>query len=106
VCLKKKKKFREAFEEVGLPLNCPDIHTIGLLDPVVSSLRIFVTPVLAVLSNLAILDNLKAAKAEVAKIFEHPLRAILDPKLIEGEILVPEGSEDWPFQTRFHVGSG
>jgi peroxisomal coenzyme A diphosphatase NUDT7 len=98
-----KKKYREAFEEVGLPLNCPDVHTIGLLDPFVSSSKIFVTPVVAVLTNLAILNHLKAAKSEVAKIFEHPLRAILDPNLIQGEILVPEGSEDWPFQTRFYV---
>jgi peroxisomal coenzyme A diphosphatase NUDT7 len=97
-------QFREAYEEVGLPLNCPDIYIITLLEPFVSLHRLIVTPVVAVLTRPPILDNLKAAQTEVACIFTHPLEAILDPALAGGEPLVALGSEDWPYHTEFYVG--
>jgi coenzyme A diphosphatase NUDT7 len=96
-------KYREAFEEVALPLHCPDIHTIGLLEPVFSTSMFTVTPVIAILTNPSILDNLKPAEREVAKIFDHPLRAILDPELASNEALVSKGSDDWPYDTEYHV---
>lgn len=89
---------------MGLPLNCPDIHTIALLEPFVSLHRLVVTPVVAILTRPPILGNLKAAQAEVACIFTHPLKAILDPAAAGGEPLVAIGSEDWPYNTELYVG--
>jgi len=94
--------FREAYEEVGLPLNCPDIHIVALLEPFVSLHRLVVTPVVAVLTRPPVLANLKAAQDEVACIFTHPLEAILDPALAGGEPLVALGSEDWPYNTELY----
>jgi coenzyme A diphosphatase NUDT7 len=56
------------------------------------------------LSDTTILDNLKAAKGEVAHIFDHPLEALLDPTLAESEPLVSIGSEDWIYDSEYHVG--
>jgi peroxisomal coenzyme A diphosphatase NUDT7 len=99
------RQFREAYEEVGLPLNCPDIHTVALLEPFISLHRLIVTPVVAVLTRPPVLDNLQAAQAEVACIFTHPLEAILDPALAQSEPLVALGSEDWPYDTELYVCS-
>lgn len=97
--------FREAYEEVGLPLNCPDIHTVALLEPFVSLHRLIVTPVVAVLIRPSVLDHLKAAQTEVARIFTHPLEAILDPVIARSEPLVALGSEDWPYDTELYNAS-
>ena len=96
-------QFREAYEEVGLPLNCPDIHTITLLEPFISLHRLIVTPVVAVLTRPSVLDGLKAAQTEVACIFTHPLKAILDPDLARNEPLVALGSGDWPYDKELYV---
>ncbi|KAJ2926901.1 hypothetical protein H1R20_g10185, partial [Candolleomyces eurysporus] len=93
---------REANEEVGLPLNCPDIHVLGLLDPQISLYRIGVAPVVALLTKPDILRSLKAAEDEVDRIFSHPLEAILDPSIAKKEKLVDIGSEDWPYQDDFY----
>jgi peroxisomal coenzyme A diphosphatase NUDT7 len=98
-------QFREAYEEVGLPLNCPDIYTVALLEPFISLHRLIVTPVIAILTQPAALGNLEAAQAEVACIFTHPLEAILDPALARSEPLVALGSENWPYDTELYVGS-
>jgi coenzyme A diphosphatase NUDT7 len=95
-------QYREAHEEVELPLDSPDIHTIALLEPYISLYRIIVTPVIAVLTRPSLLDQLKAAENEVACIFTHPLRAIWDPSLARSEPLVAPG-EDWPYDTELHV---
>lgn len=95
-------QYREAHEEVELPLNSPDIHTIALLEPYISLYKIIVTPVIAVLTRPALLDQLKPTEDEVARIFTHPLRAILDPSLARSENLVAPG-EDWPYDTELHV---
>jgi coenzyme A diphosphatase NUDT7 len=96
-------KYREAFEEVALPIDCPDIHTIGCLEPLFSSSRMVVTPVVAVLTDLTVLDGLKASAGEVAKIFDHPLQALLDPRLAKDEPLVHKATENWPYDPEFHV---
>ena len=96
-------KYREAHEEVGLPLDCPSIYTLGPLDPFISLHKILVTPVIAFLSNPEILSSLKAAQAEVSHIFTHPLEAILDPNLAKCESLVDIGSEDWPYESELYV---
>jgi 8-oxo-dGTP pyrophosphatase MutT (NUDIX family) len=91
--------FREANEEVALPLHSPHIHTLCTLDPFVSQHKVVVTPVVALLDDVSILDSLRAAPGEVAHIFDHPLEALLDPELARGEKLVAAGSEDWPYET-------
>jgi hypothetical protein len=67
--------------------------------------RLLVTPVIALLSDLSVLDNLRPAENEVARIFDHLLEAILDPPLAKMEPLVSIGSEDWPYESVYHVGS-
>ncbi|KIJ11989.1 hypothetical protein PAXINDRAFT_118517 [Paxillus involutus ATCC 200175] len=94
--------FREAHEEVGLPLNSPYIHTLGTLQPFLSQSQLLVTPVIVFLTNLAVLDTLKPCVGEVDHIFNHPLEAVLDPPLSGKEPLVPRGSEDWPYAEEFH----
>jgi hypothetical protein len=40
----------------------------------------------------------------VDKIFDHPLRAILNPAVVRGEsALVPVGGNDWPYDVEYHV---
>jgi hypothetical protein len=96
-------QFREAHEEVGLPLNCPDIQTLCLLEPFISLHKLVVTPVVAFLSRPDILRHLKASEGEVAHIFSHPLEAMLDPSIVKHESLVEKGSEDWIYETELHV---
>ncbi|KAF8907366.1 NUDIX hydrolase domain-like protein [Gymnopilus junonius] len=94
--------FREANEEVDLPLSSPFVHTLGLLYPFISLHKILVTPVIAFLSNPDLLSALIPAEGEVSHIFTHPLEAILDPSFAKREDLVPIGSEDWPYETEVY----
>jgi len=94
--------FREAEEEVGLPLGSPDVHVLCTLRPFLSQSQLIVTPVVALLTNLDILHALNPCVGEVDHIFNHPLEAFLDPSLSEKEPLVPRGSEDWPYSEEFH----
>ncbi|KAF9243554.1 NUDIX hydrolase domain-like protein [Melanogaster broomeanus] len=95
--------FREAHEEVGLPLSCPYIHTLCILQPFLSQAQLLVTPVVAFLTNPTVLDTLKPCVGEVDHIFSHPLEAVLDPQLSAKEPLVPRGSENWLYAEEFHV---
>lgn len=96
-------KFREAYEEVALPLNSPDIYTVDILEPFLSLHKLLVTPIVALLTNEDILRDLRAADGEVSCIFTHPLEAFLDPSLARHEELVQLGSEDWIYDTEYHV---
>ncbi|GBE88498.1 hypothetical protein SCP_1303140 [Sparassis crispa] len=97
--------YREAYEEVALPLKCPDMHTVTVMRPYLSSSKLLVTPVVALLTDISVLDDLKASESEVSRIFEHPLEAILEPGLTNDEPLVEKGSEDWPYEQDFHCTS-
>jgi len=97
--------YREAYEEVALPLDCPHIHTICTLEPFISKYKLLVTPVIALLTDLSVLDNLQASEAEVDRIFDHPLEAFLDPTLANKKPLVAIGSEDWPYEAGYHNSS-
>ncbi|KAG6817762.1 hypothetical protein H0H93_007027 [Arthromyces matolae] len=97
--------YREAYEEVGLPQNSPDIHTIAILEPAISLYKIVVSPVVAVLTRPSLLTELKAEESEVACIFTHPLRAVLDPTVAKSETLVAVGSEDWPYEVELYSTS-
>jgi coenzyme A diphosphatase NUDT7 len=105
LCWPAGRQFREANEEVGLPLRSPHVHTLCTLEPFVSQYRVLVTPVIAFLDDVGVLDGLCAAPGEVARIFDHPLEALLDPELAHGRetTLVPLGSDDWPYETEVHV---
>ncbi|KAJ7668036.1 NUDIX hydrolase domain-like protein, partial [Mycena rosella] len=94
--------YREAYEEVGLPLDSPEIHTLATLQPFISLHRLVVTPVIALLTDASIISTLKAAEDEVSHIFSHPLEAILDPIIARKEPLVSPGTEDWIYDTEFH----
>jgi hypothetical protein len=98
-------KYREAYEEVGLPSNHPDIHTVTLLRPFIAWTRslVLVTPVVALLTDLNILNKLTPCEGEVDLIFTHPLAAMLDPSLGAPEPLVPLNSEHWPSDVEFYV---
>ncbi|KAI0297261.1 hypothetical protein B0F90DRAFT_1811158 [Multifurca ochricompacta] len=95
-------EFREANEEVAFPLHSPHVHTLCTLEPFVSQYRLVVTPVVALLDDISVLDGLRAAPGEVAHIFDHPLEALLEPELARKEQLVPLGSENWPYEAEFH----
>ena len=62
-----------------------------------------VTPVVAYLDDVSVLEELRAAPGEVSRIFDHPLEALLDPGLAHEEGLVPLGSDDWPYEAELHV---
>jgi peroxisomal coenzyme A diphosphatase NUDT7 len=96
-------QFREAYEEIELPLDCPSIQVICTLDPYISLHKLIVTPVVALLSDLSVLDQLKAHEDEVSHIFSHPLEALLDPSIMRRESLVAAGSEDWFYEEELHV---
>jgi hypothetical protein len=74
-----------------------------MLGPFVFQRRAVVTPAVAPLDDVSILDGLCAALREVAHIFDHPLEALLSPELARSERLVPIGSEDWPHEAEFYV---
>ncbi|KAF9010051.1 NUDIX hydrolase domain-like protein [Cyathus striatus] len=93
--------YREANEEIGLPLDCPYIHTLGVLGPHIFH-KLLVSPVVAILTQSSVLEGLKASEEEVDCIFTHPLKAILQPDLAKSEPLVPTGSSDWPFEEDYH----
>ncbi|WVW78330.1 hypothetical protein I302_100284 [Kwoniella bestiolae CBS 10118] len=103
---------REAFEEIGLPLDHPSIHHLTILEPVMTILplnshmknHIVVTPVVCFISSPSILPNLIPNADEVDAIFTHPLKGcltgLLDDRDLEG--LVDIGGEWWPHEEEFH----
>ncbi|KAI0709890.1 NUDIX hydrolase domain-like protein [Earliella scabrosa] len=97
--------YREAHEEVGLPRDCPHIHTVCTLRPYIASSKLLVTPVVALLTDTSVLDNLVPAVGEVERIFDHPLEAILEPSLASKENLAAKGSADWVYEDDFHCTS-
>lgn len=99
-------QFREAHEEVSLPLSSPSIHTLSILSPFLSQGQLLVTPIVAFLTDPSLLATLVPAPGEVDHIFTHPLEAILEPELARKEPLVDKGGKDWPYKEEFHVSAG
>ncbi|KAF7789748.1 hypothetical protein EIP86_000694 [Pleurotus ostreatoroseus] len=93
---------REAFEEVALPRTHPAVHTLCVLRPFIAWTRLIVTPVVALLTDLSILESLKPSQSEVDKIFDHPLEAFLEPSLSAPEPLVALNSEQWPSDAEYY----
>ncbi|KAH7927969.1 hypothetical protein BV22DRAFT_1005982, partial [Leucogyrophana mollusca] len=93
---------REAHEEVALPFDAS--HTLCVLPPFLSASQLLVTPVVALLDDPGILDQLRPSAEEVDHIFNHPLEALLDPSLVADENnLVAKGSEHWPYDADYHT---
>ena len=61
------------------------------------------TPVLALLDGVSVIEGLCAAPCEVPHIFDLPLETLLNPELDSKEILVPFGSEDWLYKAEVIV---
>ncbi|KAG9091882.1 methyltransferase protein [Ceratobasidium sp. 370] len=99
---------REAHEEVGLPMSSRHVHILGLLTPFLSLYKLAVTPVVAILTDLSVLDTLRPNPDEVDEIFDHPLEAILSPGLVASigtspsRPLSEHGGPSWPYQSEFH----
>jgi hypothetical protein len=96
-------QFREAHEEVALPRHSPHIFILCRLRPFVSLYKLIVTPIVAFLTDTSVLETLVPATAEVDRIFDHPLEALLDQSLAADLDLVPKDSRDWPYQDDLHV---
>ncbi|KAF8920155.1 NUDIX hydrolase domain-like protein [Mucidula mucida] len=94
--------YREAHEEVALPLDSSHIHTLCTLEPFISLHKLLVTPVVALLTDNSILLDLRPSEGEVSHIFHHPLEAFLDPSIALTEALSPLGSEDWFYENELH----
>ncbi|KAL1949823.1 hypothetical protein VTO73DRAFT_8704 [Trametes versicolor] len=94
--------YREAHEEVGLPLQYPHVHTICTLRPYISSSKLLVTPVVALLTEPSIIETFVPSPGEVDRIFNHPLEAILDLSIASKEELSPKGSTDWPYEEELY----
>lgn len=77
---------REAEEEVGLP--APAIEVVGYLDDYPTLTRYLVTPVVAMVEDVA---EVRPCAREVAEIFEVPLAFLLDLGNFERKILSREG---------------
>jgi peroxisomal coenzyme A diphosphatase NUDT7 len=59
-----------------------------------------VTPLLALLDDVSVMEGLCAALSEVPHLFDLLPETLLDPELATKEILVPSGNEDWLCCTR------
>lgn len=86
-----------------MPPDCPSIYILGTLEPYISQHKLLVTPVIAFLSHPDVVTRLIPSLGEVAHIFSHPLEALLDPTLAKSDELAPIGSENWPYDSEFHV---
>jgi coenzyme A diphosphatase NUDT7 len=97
------QQYREAFEEIALDTTSPHLRTIITLPPFISSKKVIVTPTIALLRDPSVLDTLVPSPAEVDLIFDHPVKAFLDPTIASGEHLAPMGSEQWVWESELHV---
>ncbi|KAF8907669.1 hypothetical protein CPB84DRAFT_1725466 [Gymnopilus junonius] len=94
--------YREANEEVALPLSHPNIHTLGILE-LQPFHGLVVTPVVALLTGISVLDHLKARDGEVDLIYSHPLQGFVEPNIApKYDILVSHGGRDWPYELQYH----
>ncbi|RPD67402.1 hypothetical protein L227DRAFT_538534 [Lentinus tigrinus ALCF2SS1-6] len=66
---------REAFEEIGLPLDYTKVPTLCVLEPFLAGNRLVVTPVVVLILDNTLRPILN--QAEVASLFSHPLKSFL-----------------------------
>lgn len=84
-------------------MDHPSIHTLCTLRPFVALSRLLVTPVVALLTDVSVLEKLSPSKGEVDVIFDHQLEAMLEPPLSAQGQLVAINSELWPSEAEFYV---
>lgn len=96
-------QYREAFEEVALDIKSPHLRTVVTLPPFLSAKKLIVTPTVGLLTDPSILNTLVPCQDEVDLIFDHPLKAFLDPTTVAGENLAPIGSEQWRWESEHYV---
>ncbi|KZT43786.1 hypothetical protein SISSUDRAFT_1039682 [Sistotremastrum suecicum HHB10207 ss-3] len=66
---------REAFEEIGLPIDRHRVPLLCVLDPFLARNQLIVTPVVVLIKDNRLEPVLN--KAEVSQLFSHPLRSLL-----------------------------
>ncbi|KAI9057635.1 hypothetical protein FKP32DRAFT_1762267 [Trametes sanguinea] len=66
---------REAFEEIGLPLDYKKVPLLCILEPFLARNQLIVTPVVVLILDKTLRPILN--RAEVASLFSHPLAAFL-----------------------------
>ncbi|KAI0355435.1 hypothetical protein OH77DRAFT_1424933 [Trametes cingulata] len=79
---------REAFEEIGLPLDYKKVPLLCVLDPFLAGNRLIVTPVVVLILDKTLRPILN--RAEVTSLFSHPLASFLHsdpPFALEPEML-------------------
>ena len=96
-------QYREAFEEIALDITSPHLRTVITLPPFISVKKLIVTPTVALLTDPSVLNTLVPSQDEVDLIFDHPVKAFLDPTIVAGENLTPIGSEHWMWASEFYV---
>jgi len=94
--------YREASEEVGLDIKSPHLRTVVTLPPFFSSRKYIVTPTVAVLTDPSLLNTLAPLQGEVDTIFDHPVKAFLDPTIVPGENVSPVDPGQWVRESEFH----
>ena len=99
-------QYREALEETALDIKSPHLRTVTTLPPFVSAKGLIVTPTVALLTDPSVLNTLVPCQDEVDLIFDHPLKAFLDPTIVAKENLAPMGSEQWVWESEVHVCQG
>ena len=99
-------QYREALEETALDIKSPHLRTVTTLPPFISVKGLVVTPTVALLTDPSVLNTLVPCQDEVDLIFDHPLKAFLDPTIVARENLAPIGSEQWVWETEFYVCQG
>lgn len=88
---------RESNEECGLDPQSPSLQYLTQLPPFLSQWKLIVIPVVFLCTDPALIDTLSPCADEVDCIFSHPLEAILEPSLANGESLSEKGGENWPY---------
>lgn len=96
-------QYREAFEEVALDIKSPHLRTVTTLPPFISARKLIVTPIVGLLTDPSVLNTLVPCQHEVDLIFDHPVKAFLDPTIVAGETLAPKGSERWVWESELYV---
>lgn len=77
---------REAEEETGIPPSA--VEVIGYLDDYPTTTRYLVTPVVALVDDVA---EVRPCAREVAEVFEVPLPFVMDPASYERKVLSRDG---------------
>lgn len=79
------------------------MHLLRTLPPFSSLYKLIVTPVVALLSDLSVLETLVPNEGEVDDIFDHPLEAFLDPSVMGLEPKLSERNTlQWVYPEEFH----